>query len=77
MSAGELELYSTRALIDELVRRATFQGVIVHSPEGGRAPEWDGDRVFSVQYNANLSDEAAGRLLDRIGQHLIDLGLGA
>ncbi len=33
MRSDELELYSTQELIDELMRRTTFQGIVVHSAE--------------------------------------------
>ena len=33
---GELELFSTEELIDELMKRTTFQGVIVHARDGAR-----------------------------------------
>jgi hypothetical protein len=72
MTEGELELYSTQELIDELLRRATFQGVIVHAADEARQAEWEGERVFKVRFNANLGTEEAGRLLDVVGHHLID-----
>jgi len=70
MKPGELELFSTRALIDELLGRTCFQGVIVHAVDGAKDRHWDGERVFAVEHNANLDLEEAGRLLDVIGQYI-------
>ena len=36
MKAGELELFSTQELIDELLRRTTFQGVVVYAVGGAK-----------------------------------------
>ena len=70
MTTGELELYSTQELINELLRRTTFQGVVVHAHEGAKDRQWTGERIFSVRFNENLDAEEAGRLLDVVGQHL-------
>jgi hypothetical protein len=71
MAADELELYSTEELISELLRRATFQGVIVHARDEAKTAEWNGERVFTVRLNANLSTDEAGRLLDVVSRHLV------
>jgi len=70
MKPGDLELYSSQELIDELLRRTTFQGVIVHARDEAKSPNWTGERIFSVRLNANLSREEAGRLLDVVSQHI-------
>ena len=70
MKPGELELYSTQELIDELLRRSTFQGVIVHARDGARSRAWSGERVFSVRYNDNLEPDQACRLLDVVSQYM-------
>jgi len=72
MPTGELELFSTTELINELLRRTTFQGVVVHAHDGAKSRNWIGERIFSVRFNANLGTEEAGRLLDVVGQHLAD-----
>ena len=46
MNTGELELFATQELINELLRRTTFQGVIVHAVDGAKSRHWDGDRVL-------------------------------
>src|SRR4051794_27077272 len=76
MTDSELELCGTQELIEELLRRSTFQGVIVHAAEEAKSADWDGERVFRVRFNANLAAEEAGRLLDVVGQHLIDADRG-
>ncbi len=72
MQPTDLELYSTKELIDELLRRTTFQGVIVHSRDEAKTADWDEERVFNVCLNANLDVEKAGRLLGVISQHLVN-----
>ncbi|MHC5541008.1 hypothetical protein ACYOEI_22530 [Singulisphaera rosea] len=70
MESRDLELFSSEDLIDELLGRATFQGVIIHSKEEARSPDWSGQRVFRVRLNQNLGTEEAGRLLDVVGQYI-------
>jgi hypothetical protein len=70
MSPGDLELFPTQELVDELLRRTTFQGVIVHAQNEARDRTWAGERVFSVRFNANFNTEEVGRLLEVISQHL-------
>jgi hypothetical protein len=70
MKPGDLELFSTEELIDELMRRTTFQGVIVHARDGAKDRHWSGERVFRVRLNANLEPDEAGRLLDVVSQHI-------
>lgn len=71
MNPGELELFSTPDLVAELVRRTTFQGVVVHAVNGAKDPNWEGERLFSVHHNANLATEEVGRLLDVVGQFMV------
>ena len=70
MKPGDLELFSTEELIDELMRRTTFQGVIVHARDGAKSRSWDGERVFRVRINENLSREETGRLLEVVSQRI-------
>jgi len=70
MNAGDLELFSSEELVEELLRRTTFQGVIVHSRDEAKSRDWTGERVFSVRLNDNLEVEEAARLLDVISQYI-------
>jgi hypothetical protein len=70
MTPGDLELFSTQDLIDELLQRTTFQGVIVHSRDEAKGRDWSGERIFQVRLNANLVPEEAGRLLDVVSRYL-------
>ena len=70
MKPGELELFSTEELIDELMRRTTFQGVIVHARDGAKSRHWSGERIFRVRLNGNLGLGEAGRLLDVVSQQI-------
>ncbi|APW62541.1 hypothetical protein [Paludisphaera borealis] len=72
MTDRELELFATEELIDELLRRTTFQGVIVHSQEEAKNQDWDGERTFSVRFNGNLETQEAGRLLEVVSRRLAD-----
>lgn len=70
MTPGDLELFTTSELIEELVRRTTFLGVIVHSPDDARAPWTRGERNFRVHYNSNLDQEETCRLLSVISEQM-------
>jgi len=70
MNTGELELFATQELVNELLRRTTFQGVIVHAVDGAKSRHWDGDRLFAVSHNPNLDAEEAGRLLGVISEYI-------
>lgn len=70
MNAGELEFFATQDLIDELLRRTTFQGVVVHAVEGAKSRHWNGERRFAVSHNANLCTEEVGRLLNVISEYI-------
>jgi hypothetical protein len=70
MNPSELELYSTRELIDELMRRTTFLGVVVHTREEARGPWSDGERSFKIRYSPHLDRVEAGRLLAIVSEHM-------
>ncbi|MFO0888679.1 MAG: hypothetical protein U0790_05960 [Isosphaeraceae bacterium] len=70
MNPTDLELFSTADLIDELLRRTTFQGVVIHSHDEARSPHWSGERIFRVRHNANFDTEQVGRLLDVVSQYI-------
>jgi hypothetical protein len=70
MNADALDLFATQDLINELLRRTTFQGVIVHAVDEAKNRHWDGERLFVVHHNANLDTEEAGRLLDVVSQYI-------
>jgi hypothetical protein len=69
MPPSELAFHTTAELIEELMRRKTFLGVIIHSEAehrgAGKRP-----RVFKVHLNANLDCEQAGRLLEAVSAQL-------
>jgi len=67
---NELELYTSRELIDELMRRKTFLGIVVHSEEELKSQGWTGERIFKVHFNSNLDAAEASRLLDVVGDHI-------
>src|SRR5262245_55405018 len=73
MNPSDLALFTTSELIDELLRRKTFLGVVIHAQDELKAPAWQGTQVFKVRHNANLSAAEAGRLLDVIAEHMIEV----
>jgi hypothetical protein len=72
MTVRELELYATEDLIEELLGRSTFQGVVIHSRDAaGNHPEPD-ETTYSVRFNRNFQTEEVGRLLDILSRRLAD-----
>jgi len=69
-SQGDLELFGTQELLDELLRRSTFQGVVIHAEGDVRRSDWEGERVFKVRFNHNLVHEEARRLLSAVSEHM-------
>ncbi len=69
MQPTALELSTTRELVEELVRRKTFLGVIVYSEEELKK-EWQGERMFKVRFNENLNAGEACRLLGRVAEYM-------
>jgi hypothetical protein len=70
MQSSELAFYTTKELVDELMRRKTFLGVVVHSEEELKSAAWTGERMFKVHFNSNLDAEQACRLLDTVTEHM-------
>lgn len=70
MQGSELAFYTTRELIDELISRPTFLGLVVHSEDELKNRNWNGEKVFRVRFNSNLQSEEAGRLLELVGNRL-------
>jgi hypothetical protein len=69
MNAGAIELYTTKELVDELMRRRTFLGVVIHSEKELKG-EWPGEGTFQVHFNSNLDAGQACRLLDGVAQYM-------
>lgn len=68
----ELELYATEELLDEVLRRSSFQGVVVHSQDAVGNQSEPEERTFSVRFNHNFETEAVRRLLDIVSRRLAD-----
>jgi hypothetical protein len=71
MVPTELAFVPTRELVDELVRRQSFLGVVVHALEETRGKGWTGNKNFQVRFNSNLDAEAVSRLLNVVAEGLI------
>ncbi|WP_422928530.1 hypothetical protein [Singulisphaera sp. PoT] len=70
MNQDELALYTSQELIDELMRRKTFLGIVVHSEQEAKTDEWPEERIFRVRYNRNLEQEQVGRLLGVVSEYV-------
>lgn len=69
MQSTDLAFYTCEELIQELMRRRTFFGCVVHSMEDHKHEAWE-ERMFRVHYNDNLDSARAGRLLDRVAEYI-------
>jgi hypothetical protein len=69
MDPAAIELHTTKELVDELMRRKTFLGVVIHAEEELKG-EWPGEGAFQVHFNANLNALQASRLLDAVAQFM-------
>jgi hypothetical protein len=67
---ADLAFCTTSELIDELLSRHTFLGVIVQSEDEHRSPNWDGEKRFKVHFNDNLSSPEASRLLGTVSEYM-------
>jgi len=70
MQEPELALFTTQELIDEIMRRSTFLGVIVHSEKENKSKHWEEERIFKVRFNSNLNAAQTGRLLGTVAARL-------
>jgi len=70
MDTTGLEFFTTRELVDELMRRKTFLGVVVHAGDELKDREWTGEKTFKVHFNSNLDTVQASRLLDTVADYL-------
>jgi hypothetical protein len=67
---NDLELLTTRELIDEIMRRRTFLGVIVQAKEELKQSPWNDERGFTVHFNGNLDSDGAVKLLEMVASHI-------
>jgi len=66
----DLAFFTTQELIDELMRRTTFLGVVVHSEKEFTGGPWGEERMFKVRFNSNLETAQASRLLDTVAEFM-------
>jgi len=67
---SELAFYGTDELVEELLRRKTFLGVIVRSEKEFLDGQWSGERIFKVHFNENMDSAQACRLLDAVTDYM-------
>jgi hypothetical protein len=70
MDSSDLAFYTTQELIDELLSRRTFLGVVVQADELRTAAWKHGKHSFRVRFNKNLKANEAGRLLGVIADRM-------
>jgi hypothetical protein len=70
MEPSELSFFTTQELIQELTRRRTFLGVIVHSESELKHESWGDERTFKVNFNGNLDNARASRLLAAVSEYM-------
>jgi hypothetical protein len=70
MQPSELAFFTTRELIEELMSRKTFLGVVVHSESELKSDRWADEQVFNVHLNENLDAARASRLLDVVAGYM-------
>ena len=67
---ADLAFFTTAELIDKLMSRHTFLGVVVQSEQECRTREWNGEKQFKVHFNDNLSPPEAARLLGTVSEYM-------
>lgn len=70
MNPSDLEFFTTKELVGELMRRKTFLGIVVHSEEDYRGGAWLGERLFKVHFNSNLDSVQASRILETVAEFM-------
>ena len=68
--SSELAFHTTQELIDELMRRQTFCGVVIHAEDEQRRRTWSSERNFKVHFNQNLDSDRVSRLLDVVAEYM-------
>jgi hypothetical protein len=66
---NDLAFATSQELINELMRRKTFLGVVIHAEGDMRGP-WIGEQNFRVHFNGALQPTEAGRLLATLADSL-------
>jgi hypothetical protein len=70
MEPSGLSFFTVKQLVDELMRRKTFLGVVLHSDRDVKGTSWNGEHTFQVHFNANLNAAEAARLLYRVSDYI-------
>jgi hypothetical protein len=66
----DLQFFTTKDLIHEIMNRKTFQGVIIHAEGDYKSQEWVGAKNFKVHYNNNLEKKETCAILEVLSQTL-------
>lgn len=74
MQPSDLAFFTSYELIEELMRRKTFLGVVVHADNELKQQGWPDEQNFKVKFNSNLSAEKVSRLFNKLAEY-IDLNI--
>jgi hypothetical protein len=67
---NDLEFYSIEELINEIIKRKTFQGIIIHTEGDCKENKWRGIKDFKVHWNNNLQKHEASQILENMSHVL-------
>jgi len=70
MQDAGLAFFTVQELVNELLSRKTFLGLVLHSEEELKNDDWRGKQFFQLHLNENLTREEAGRLMDTVATYL-------
>jgi hypothetical protein len=66
LETTELGFFTCQQLIEELMRRKTFLGVVIRCDDDFKGQPWHNEKTFRVHFNSNLNAVEVSRLLDRV-----------
>jgi len=70
MQPSDLAFFTSYELIEELMRRKTFLGVVIHAEEDCKGDTWAEEKMFKVHFNSNLTVNEACGLLASVTGHI-------
>lgn len=70
---GNLELYTTEEMVEEIINRTTFLGVVIQSEEDCKNKNWYGKKAFKIHWNNNLNNKEVADILENMASSLREL----
>jgi hypothetical protein len=68
MAPDELSLYTAEELIDELMGRSTFQGIVIRAEDSYKGGPWKGEQTYKASWTSNLGDARIEQVLEQVAQ---------